>query len=129
MRRGTVSEQPWGLTLASLASSRSNGQLTLTADDGKLYCIAFARGAVVGASSPLASDSAARVALTSHLVSSTQVPALARAVASAPVRDEVEVVAEGAKLTTEQKEQLRRRLLVQRVARTFSVDRGGYNFG
>jgi hypothetical protein len=129
MRRGTVSEQPWGLTLASLATSRGSGQLTLTADDGKLYCVAFTEGAVIGASSPLAADSAARVALTSHLVSSTQVPALARAVATALVRDEVDVVAEHARLTPEQAGQLRHRLLVQRVARTFSVDRGGYAFG
>jgi hypothetical protein len=126
---GTVSDQPWGLTLSSLAGSRSSGQLTLTADDGKLYCVAFDGGAVVGASSPLASDSAARVALTSHLVSSSQVPALARAVAAAPGRDEVEVVAEAAHLTREQAAHLRRRLLVQRVARTFSVERGGYVFG
>ncbi len=129
MQRGTVSERPWGVTLASFAASRGSGQLTLSADDGKLYGVAFGGGAVVGASSPLTSDSAARVALTGHLVSPSQVPALARAVAAAPERDEIEVIAEAARLTDAQRAQLRRRLLLQRVARTFSVDRGGYVFG
>src|SRR5438045_3954750 len=125
MRRGTVNERPWGLTLASFSASRASGQLTVTAADGKLYCVAFAGGAIFGASSPFASDSAARVALTMQLVASPQLPALARAVGAAPGRDEVEVVAETARLTGEQTEQLRRRLLLQRVARTFSVERGG----
>src|SRR6185436_6337115 len=46
-----------------------------------------------------------------------------------PGRDEVEVIAEAARLTGAQVEQLRRRLLLQRIARTFSVERGGYVFG
>lgn len=129
MQSGTVGERPWGLTLASLAAAPGSGQLTLSADDGKLYCVAFAGGAVVGASSPLAADSAARIALTSHLVLPSQVPALARAVAAAPGRDEVDVVAEVAELTGAQAAGLRRRLLLQRVARTFAVDRGGYVLG
>jgi len=116
---GTVRERPWGLTLASFAEARAHGQLTLTGDDGKLYGVAFADGVIVGASSPFASDSAARVALTSHLVRSAEVPTLVRAVAAAPGRDEVDVVSERAGLTGQQTERLRRRLLVQRVARTF----------
>jgi hypothetical protein len=128
MQRGTVSERPWGLTLASLAAARARGQLTLTSDDGRLYCIAFIAGSVVGASSPFASDSAVRVALRSQLVSSAQVPALARAVSAAQGRDEIEVIAEAAPLTGEQAGRFRRKLLQQRVARTFSVERGGYVF-
>ncbi|HWU91475.1 MAG TPA: hypothetical protein VN253_29610, partial [Kofleriaceae bacterium] len=126
LRYGTVGDRPWGVVLGELAASRYTGQLTLTAEGGKPYRVAFAGGAVVGASSPLASDAVARVALTSHLVSSSRVPALARAVAAAPSRDEVEVVAELTRLTREQAARLRRRLLVQRTARTFSVDRGAY---
>ncbi len=129
MRRGTVNDGPWGLTLASLAQARASGQLTLTADDGKLYCIALARGAITGASSPFASDSAARVALTSRLVTPSQVPALARTVAASPGRDEVEVIAEATGLVARQADQLRRRVLLQRVARTFAVERGGYVLG
>lgn len=123
-----VGDRPWGVVLGALASARCTGQLTLTAEDGKPYCVAFLGGAVIGASSPVVSDSAARVALTSHLVSSSQVPALARAVAADPSRDEVDVLAEQAKLAPAQVEQLRRRLLVQRAARTFSVERGAYVF-
>src|SRR5262245_46389045 len=98
VRRGTVADRPWGVTLGAFAVSKATGQLTLVADDGKRYCVAFVGGAVVGASSPLASDSVARVALTSHLVSSSQVPSLVRAIAAAPNRDEVEVIAELARL-------------------------------
>jgi len=131
MHSGTIGERPWGLTLASFAEARSTGQLTLTDDDGKLYCVAFASGAIVGASSPFTSDSAARVALTTQLVAAGQVAAVARAVAAAAEagRDEVEVVAEAAQLSPEQVQRLQWRLLLQRAARTFSVERGGYVFG
>jgi cytochrome c-type biogenesis protein CcmH/NrfG len=129
MGRGTVSERPWGLTLASAAEACRSGQLTLTADDGKLYGIAFEGGAIVGASSPLASDAAARVALTSQLVTPAQVPELARAAAEAPGRDEVAIVAAAAGLSGAQTAQLRRQVLMQRVARTFAVERGGYVLG
>jgi tetratricopeptide (TPR) repeat protein len=129
VQRGSVNERPWGLTLASFAAARAHGQLTLTADDGKLYRIAFEGGFVAGASSPMASDGAARVALTSQLVAPEQVPALARAVALSPERDEIEVIAEVAGLMSAEIAVLRRRLLLQRVARTFAVDRGEYTFG
>ncbi len=125
LARGNVSDRPWGRTLGALALRGLSGQLTLTSD-GKAYCVAFARGIVVGASSPLASDSAARVALTSHLVSSSQVGEIARRLATAPDRDEVDVIAELAKLSPEQAQRLRRRVNAQRAARTFSVERGEF---
>lgn len=128
MRRGMVGDRPWGVILGALATAGATGQLTLTAEDGKVYAIVLAGGGIAGASSPLASDAVVRVALKSQLVWSSQVPALARAVAAAPHRDEVAVVAELANLTPEQAQELLRRLLVQRAARTFSVDRGGYAF-
>ncbi|HWO17479.1 MAG TPA: hypothetical protein VNO30_01845 [Kofleriaceae bacterium] len=115
--------------MASFAAARAHGQLTLTADGGKQYCIVFEGGAVVGASSPVASDAAARVALTSQLVAPERVPSLARAVALAPERDEIEVVAVAAGLRSAELAMLRRRLLLQRVARTFAVEHGGYTFG
>ena len=126
---GTVRARPWGLTLASFATARARGQLTLTAADGRLYGVAFRDGAVVGASSPHVSDSAVRVALTSQLVTPAQAPMLARAVKAAPERDEVEVIAAAAGLSGEEADRLRRRVLAQRVARTFAVERGGYVFG
>lgn len=123
LARGQVTDRPWGKTLAALGLRGLTGQLTLTAD-GKRYEIAFAEGAVVGAASPLVADAAVRVALTSGLVSSTQVADIARRQAAAPDRDEIEVIAELARLTPDQALRLRRRVVAQRAARTFAIDRG-----
>ncbi|MEO6775263.1 MAG: DnaJ domain-containing protein [Kofleriaceae bacterium] len=125
LARGTVTDRPWGQTLGALARRGLSGQLTVTAD-GKLYRIAFAQGAVVGAMSPLASDAAVRLALTGGLVSSTQVADITRRVAASPHRDEIEVIAEAARLAADQAQKLRRRLVAQRAARTFSLDRGDF---
>jgi hypothetical protein len=83
-------------------------------------------GTVVAASSPLASDSLARIALTSHLVSSSQVSEITRKLASSPERDEIEVLAEAARLGEEHVEPLRKRVITQRAARSFSIERGEY---
>jgi hypothetical protein len=125
LARGTVTDRPWGQTLGALAARRLTGQVTVSAD-GKSYCIAFAQGAVAGATSPLASDAAVRVALTGGLVSSTQVADITRRLAAAPNRDEIEVLAEAARLAPDQAARLRRRLVAQRASRTFSIDRGDF---
>ena len=125
LARGTVADRPWGRTLAALGLRGLTGQLTLTAD-GKRYQLAFGEGAVVGASSPLASDAAARIALTGSLISSTQVADISRKLAAAPGRDEVDVIAELARLAPEQAIRLRRRVVAQRAARSFAVDRGEF---
>jgi hypothetical protein len=125
LARGTIADRPWGKTLGALGMRGLSGQLTLTSE-GKQYCIAFANGAVVGASSPLANDAGVRLALTGHLISSTQVAEITRRIAASPDRDEVSVIAEQAKLTSEQAQKLRRRLVAQRAARTFSIERGEF---
>jgi hypothetical protein len=125
LARGAVTDRPWGQTLGALAKRGLSGQLTVTAD-GKHYRIAFGNGAVVGASSPLASDAAVRIAMTSGLISSTQVADIMQRVATSPHRDEVDVIAEAARLAAEQSQKLRRRLVAQRAARTFSVERGDF---
>ncbi|HEU0030126.1 MAG TPA: tetratricopeptide repeat protein [Kofleriaceae bacterium] len=125
---GQVADGPWALILASFALSGRTGELVLTSSDAKLYRIAFVDGQVVAAFSPLAADSVARIALTSHLVSSTQVATIYKRIAASPQRDEVEVVAEAARLSDDQAARLRRRVLVQRTARTFSVDHGSFVF-
>jgi hypothetical protein len=125
LTKGTIADRPWGRTLGALGMRGLTGQLTLAAE-GKKYCIAFSGGAIVGASSPLANDAGVRVALTGHLISSTQVADITRRLAQFPDRDEVSVIAEQAKLTSEQAQKLRRRLVAQRAARTFSVERGEF---
>ncbi|HSK03434.1 MAG TPA: DUF4388 domain-containing protein, partial [Kofleriaceae bacterium] len=125
LARGSVADRPWGRTLGTLGLRGFTGQLTLAAD-AKRYQIAFAGGAVVGATSPLASDAAVRVALTGGLISSTQVAEIARRQAAAPERDEIEVLSELLRIGPEQSMRLRRRTIAQRAARSFSIDRGEF---
>jgi len=120
-----VLDRPWGQTLAALASRGLTGEVTVISD-GKPYLVAFHGGIVVAASSPLGSDAAVRVALTGHLVSSTQVADIVRRQAAAPRREEIEVLAEAARLAPDQELRLRRRVIAQRAARTFSLERGDF---
>jgi uncharacterized protein DUF4388 len=123
--RGSVTDRPWGLTLGAIALRRHTGQLTVESD-GKRYCIAFQDGAIVAATSPAAADGIARVALTNHFITSTQVPDLTRRLTAAADRDEVEVIADAIKFTPDQILKLRHRLVAQRAARTFSLERGDF---
>ncbi len=125
LARGTVGDRPWGRTLGALGLRGLTGQVTLTSD-GKPYRIAFRQGAIVGASSPLATDSAVRLALTSNLISSTQVAEIARRAAAEPTRDEIEVLSDLVRLSPDQALKLRRRVVAQRAGRTFSIERGDF---
>ena len=125
---GGLTDRPWGVILGGLARSRATGQLVLHADDGKRFNIAFMDGWIVGASSPLAADSVARIALTSSLVSSSQVQDIARKVAAFPDRDEVAIVSEVARLSPDQIERLRKRMVGQRASRSFVPERGTFEF-
>jgi tetratricopeptide (TPR) repeat protein len=125
LARGAIADRPWGRTLFALGAKGLTGQLTLAAE-GRRYCIAFHGGAVIGATSPLALDAASRVALQAGLISSTQVSEIARRQAAAPDRDEIEVVLETARLPAEHGPRLRRRVIAQRAARTFAIERGDF---
>ena len=127
MKRGSVTDRPWGLTLGALIAERATGELVVIAE-GKRYAIAFHDGAIVWALSPGAADSVGRIALTSHLVSSTQVAEIMRRIAAQPERDEIEVIAEVARLSAAKAETLRRRVLTQRAARTFAIEHGTFAF-
>ncbi|MBA2541594.1 MAG: DnaJ domain-containing protein [Deltaproteobacteria bacterium] len=126
LARGSVGDRPWGLTLGALGMRGLTGQLVLSAD-GKRYQIAFSDGVVVGATSPLASDAAVRIAMTGGLLSSTQVADIARRQQANPQRDEVDLIAELIRLAPEQAMKLRRRAIAQRAARTFSIERGEFS--
>lgn len=123
--RGSVNDRPWGMTLGAIALRRHTGQLTVDAD-GKRYCIAFDDGAIVAASSPMAADAIARVALTNHFITSTQVPDITRRMASSPDRDEIDILAEAIRFSPEQMLKLRHRVVAQRAARTFSLEHGDF---
>lgn len=122
---GSVCDRPWGTTLASLAQRKLCGELVVTADN-KRCAIGLLDGAVIAATTSFVADSIARVALTSHLVTSTQVGEITKQLAASPDRDELDVVATIAHLSPEQSHQLRVRLVAQRAARTFAMDGGSF---
>jgi len=125
LARGSVTDRPWGLTFGALGVRGLTGELAVDSD-GKPYRVSFYQGAIIGAYSPLVADAAVRVALTGTLIPATQVADIRRRVGSAPDRDEIELLAELARLTPEQTMRLRRRLLAQRAARAASVERGTF---
>jgi DnaJ-domain-containing protein 1 len=128
LARGNINDRPWGFTFAALGLRGLTGQLNVFAD-GRTYSVAFDQGAVVGAMSPVANDAAIRVALQSNLVSPSQANDLTRRMQAAlgQGRDEVDVLAEAARLAPEHAARLRRRLIAQRAARTFALERGDFN--
>jgi hypothetical protein len=123
--RGSVNDRPWGTTLGAIALRRHTGQLTVEAD-AKRYCIAFEDGAIVAATSPMAADAIARIALTNHFITSTQVPDITRRLAASPDRDEVDVLSETIRFSPDQISKLRHRVVAQRAARTFSLEHGDF---
>lgn len=125
LARGTVSDRPWALTLATLARRGVTGHITLVAD-GKRYCVTFDRGTIVAATSPMTADSVARVALTSHLISTSQVTLLQRLLATNPNADEMELLAKVAHLSESQLEKLRVDVVTRRAARTFAPEQGEF---
>lgn len=117
--RGSIADRPWGATLASILAGGRTGQLDLVTPSAQRFQIAFVHGLVVGATSPLPVDSIARIALANRLVPVMLAKTYTKI-------DDVDRFADAVKLTAQQTQVLKRRVLIQRVARTFSVDTGHY---
>ncbi len=124
--RGQISDRPWGLTFGQFGLREITGQLTVHAIDGRDYRVAFAHGAIVGATSPQPADAASRIAMTSGLITSTQVATVAKQIAATPEIDEIALLASAARLQIEQIAALRRKVIAQRAARTFSIEAGSF---
>lgn len=124
MVRGTVAQRPWAATLAAIGIGGRSGQLTLRGV-GKVYRVAFSNGIVVGATSPIAADSVSRIALAHHMISPAQVQQIVRTLGKAKA-DDVDRFAAATGLAADQVKLLKRRVIIQRTARTFEVDHGDY---
>lgn len=118
--RGHVSERPFARTIYAIAARRFTGDLLLTSG-GRAFALAWDGGAVVGADSPLPTDSVGRVALTTGLVSTTHVSQSLQRMAQRPGASQLEILAELARLTPEHVVTLRRQVLAHRAMRIFAL--------
>ncbi|MFN0251707.1 MAG: hypothetical protein ACKV2T_32825, partial [Kofleriaceae bacterium] len=126
--KGTVTDRPWGATLVAIGLEGRTGQLDLAPchrpeqsglqagvlGGDQRFQIAFVHGLVVGATSPLAVDSVARIALANRMITALQARTYGKI-------DDVDRFVDVLKLTAQQALHLKRRVLVQRVARTFAI--------
>ncbi len=124
LAQGSLSDRPWGRTLAALAARGVSGQVNIDSG-GKGYALVLDGGAVVGARSPLASDAVARLALTAGLVTSTHVAQHSR-LARDGGGDEVELLARIAGLSPDVTARLRRRVIATQAIRSFALDDGQF---
>ena len=120
-----MTDRPWALTLAQVARRGVTGEITLVSDN-KQYAIAFERGAIVAARSPMTADGVIRVALTSHLITPSLVNELSRRMTASPEIDEVELLGQVANLSPAQLEKLRTDVVTRRAARTFAPEQGEF---
>ena len=125
LARGNLTDRPWALTLATIVRRGVTGEVTLVSDH-KEYAIAFERGVIIAARSPVTTDGAVRVALTSHLISPSQVSGLNRRMTANPGADEVDLLGEVARLSPAQLDKLRTEVTTRRAARTFAPEHGDF---
>jgi DnaJ domain len=124
LARGSVTDRPWGRTLATIGLRSMSGQLTVYSDNRE-YAVVFSHGAVVGAFSPLPGDAVARVALTAGLLTANEVTEAGRRQSH---DDGTDTVIEVGRLTPDQAARLRRRATAHRASRTFALERGEFVF-
>ena len=122
--KGTLTERPWAATLTAISTAELSGQLTLTGD-GNEYQLAFSKGLLVGAVSPAPCDTVQRIALVSHAVPPANVAVAMRVVGRS---DDVAKFADSACLGGADAMRFKRRVIIQRAARTFVAERGDYVF-
>ena len=120
--RGRIEDRPWGATLAALGLGGRTGQLTIRLPSGKQHAIAFIHGAVVGATSPVVADSVARIAARSRIVTAKQVAAVRKKTRP----DDLAAFTEAIGLAAEDAQRLEERVILERAARTFGIERGEY---
>ena len=120
-----MTDRPWALTLATVVRRGSKGEITLVSDQ-KQYTVAFDRGVIVAARSPVTTDGAIRVALTSHLIAPSLVSAVNRRMTASPGADEVDLLGEVANLSPTQLDKLRTEVTTRRAARTFAPEHGDF---
>lgn len=122
LMKGSLADRPWAQTLSAISVAGHHGQLTLKSD-GKVYQIAFANGLVIGATSPSPADTVQRIGLTNYALPVASVAAAVRIMGRG---DDVDKFTDAVGLTGTAAVEFKRRVLVQRVARSFSCERGEY---
>ena len=123
--QGQLTDRPLPRTFAAIATRGFSGQLVID-PGGREHRLAWHGGAIVAATSPHPADSAAKIAVTIGVLSSTQAGEAARAIAANPGCDEVEVVARIARLPSEAVGRMARRLVAARAARVFALETGPF---
>jgi len=123
--QGPLSEWSAPRLFATLAGRAFTGELVIEAG-GRDYRVAWEGGAIVGARSPHPADSVAKIAVTLGVLSSTQAGEVARLMASAPGHDEIDVVSQVARLSTDLIGRLVRRVAGARASRALSPDSGEF---
>lgn len=123
--RGHVSDRPFARSMYWIAAKRFTGDLILS-QDGQEYRLTWQEGAVIGARSASPADSEGRVALTAGLVTSTQLGEVLRRVSESPGLDQLEVLAEVARLSPEQRLAVKRRAMAHRALRIFALEQASF---
>lgn len=118
--RGSVAGQAFARTVYTIARKRFSGDFALV-EHGMNYRITWREGLVVAANSQNPADSAARVALTAGLLTTTQVAEVLHKSAREPGRSQVQLIARMAGLSDKQQSALARRALLQQAMRTFAL--------
>ena len=118
-----MSELAWGSKLAELAPQRFSGELRVQADS-QWYWISFADGSVVNAASPAPGDTAARIAVSMHVITASQAHEVALRASADRRRDELDLIANISQMSDLDRDTFEADVIVRRAARTFALTTG-----